>query len=67
MADDDFDGDEYVIFTELISFTYPLVCIVVLWQKFIGILENNYSRKAFSSKTTFRFLVKKISLSPYYT
>ena len=30
MADDDFDGDEYVIFTELISFTYPLVCIVVL-------------------------------------
>lgn len=30
MADDDFDGDEYVIFTKLVSYTYPLVCIVVL-------------------------------------
>lgn len=30
MADDDFDGDEYVIFTELISYTYSLVCNVVL-------------------------------------
>lgn len=57
MADDDFDGDEYVIFTELVSYTYPLVCIVVLWQKFIDILKNNYSRKAFSSTTTFRWMI----------